>query len=275
MSIAKRRGLRLAGLLCSALLLGGMPACGGSSGSPSSGDGGSGGPTRTAQQITQDILNGCAQSSVAELTDLLTVIAQVPGGGVGAPSGRVTGTRLLPAPGIDWAIDLDADATDDGTGTSSFPNPSPALLALFGQVIGGTITPEAALQQLPDGTVVETTFSITQAFTSTGTVTTTIVNPGGGVPATPGNTSGQVTTTQPGCVVTYTWQDIDAATLNPGAGAYPVGVFNMDVNSDEGDLTGVLTMDGSSTGTLVATLQPTGEQSTFLVDLDTGQATPA
>ena len=56
-------------------------------------------------------------------------------------------------------------------------------------------------------------------------------------------------------------------------GPYPVADMDMDIVAPTGHVTGVLHMDGTSTALLETYLQPSGFQTDFSLDLDTGTLT--
>ncbi len=245
-------------------------ACGGSSGGGGAPGGGT--PPRDSQTIAADILSGCAAQTLDEWTTLLDALQGIGAdGATQTPAARLDGFVLIPSPGVNWVFDIDGDGTDDGTGQTTFPGAGPTFFLLFAGLAAGTVTNEQFLAQIPDGTVVRTSFDIDQAYMTTGVLTTTLSNPGDGSPAVPATTDGDITFAQQSCEVQYQWLDVALDDLAVPAGQYPSAELSMDVRSDDGDLEGDLTFDGTSEALLATQLLPDGDANDFLIDLTTGE----
>lgn len=255
-------------VLTSALIL---PACGGG--------GSSGGalpePPLNAQQIVQDILTECVQSSVDDVLALQALIeASIAGGGTG-PDATVTGIDLssLSRPGVTFVADVDGDTVADTTGRVSLLNPPLALLLQLSELAAGGGDPEAVLAALPDGTTVEVDFISTTTLTASGLATLRLANPTG-TQAVPDRTSGAITTNDGACDVLYTWQDQAFEQLLPSAGGYPTGEVNFAVDAPAGDVSGTIEFDGTNVAVVSTTLNPYDAHHTFFLDIETGIVTP-
>ena len=255
------------------LAAGFVAGCGGSSG------GGDQAPgvvlPRDTQTIAGDIVSGCATESIGEWRTILSAVQGVGADGTPqTPAARLDGFVLLPSPGVNWIFDIDGDGQDDGTGQTTFPGAGPAFFLLFAQLAAGTISNTEFLSEIPDGTQVRTAFDVDRTFYTTGVVTTTLNNPGDGSPAFPASSDGDVTIARPDCEVRYQWLDIAFDDIVVPAGAYPTAELAMDVRSAEGDLDGVLSMNGTSEALLATQLLPSGESNNFAIDLTTGAVIP-
>ena len=259
-----RRSLSLAAL---PLVL--LAGCGGGGSS----GGGNPAPPANAQQIVQDIVSGCVESSLDQVLALRTVMEAAAAGGQ-TPDFRTTGVDLSnpSQPAVTWAGDLDGDMVDDVAGTSRLGGLSLLqMAALVAQLSAPGADVQSILAGLPSGTTVDSDFVATQSGAqATGDVLIVLVNPTGTQPV-PDTTTGSVVTDDGVCEVTWSWTQLQVADLFQGP--YPVADMDMDIVAPTGHVTGVLHMDGTSTALLETYLQPSGFQTDFSLDLDTGTLT--
>lgn len=259
-------------LLAGAFVLAGflLPACGGGGAGP----GVRPDPPVNAQQLTEDIVSGCLQSSLDQLLTLRAAIE------AGATAGAVPGIRMTGVdlsnptqPAVTWAGDLDGDTIDDASGSVRLGGLSALQVAALAAQLGAPDADVAAvLSTLPTGTTLRNVFTATTpGLTAEGDVLVRLVNATGSQ-ALPDTTTGSVTTTDAACEVTWSWTQLAVAGLV--AGPYPIASMDVVVDSAMGQLTGVLVMDGTSTAALHTELQPSGAPSDFTLDLDTGVLTP-
>lgn len=256
-------------LLLASLLLA-LPSCGGGGGSA----GGPPPPPANAQQIVQDIVTGCVESSLDQVLALRTVLEAAAAGGQ-TPDFRTTGVSLSnpSQPALQWAGDLDGDTIDDVTGTSRLGGLTLIqMAALVAQLSAPGADLQAVLSTLPTGTTVDSDFVATQpGMQAVGDVLIVLANPTGSQPL-PDTTTGSIVTDDGVCEVTWSWTQLTVAALFQGP--YPVADLDMGIVAPTGNVTGVLHMDGTSTALLETRLLPSGFESDFSLDLDTGVLTP-
>lgn len=227
-------------------------------------------PEPTAAEIAQAMIEECLRSSADEFLTLQALFQDLVAGGATGTNPVTFGVPSISSAAIivPFSADLDGDSVVETTGGAGFLQPSVALLALAGQLVLGTIDAQAFLESLPDGTTMNVTFNTTLAFTTTGDVD--VVFTSGPTGSIPSSSSGTITTAQPDCSVTYTWTDVPLAVLASGAGTYPTATvqYTMTTPTQSGD--GSIVFDGTSTATIDMTLRPSGESSSFTLDLDSG-----
>lgn len=248
----------------------GVCACGGGSGPVDD----TSLPGPTAAEIAQGMVEDCLRSSADEFLTLQGLFQELVVGGVGGTTPITFGLPSISSAAISvpYSADLDANGVIETTGGAGFLQPSVALLTLAGQLVLGTIDAQAFMESLPDGTTMNVTFNTTLAFTTTGDVD--VVFTSGPTGSIPSSSSGTITTAQPDCSVTYTWMDVPLANLAAGPGVYPTASvqYTMQTPAQLGD--GTIVFDGTSTATIDMTLRPSGENTTFTLDLETGAVTP-
>jgi hypothetical protein len=245
-------------------------------GAPGCGGGGAAGtlqplPPVNAQQLAQDIVGACVQSSLDEVLALRGVLEAGAAGGV-TPGFRVIGVDLsnVTSPGLTWASDLDGDALDDAQGTLSLGGLNVfQIAALVGQLSAPDADVAAILAGLPTGTTLRNVFTASMGdLQAAGDVVVSLVNPTG-TQALPDRSTGSITTTDALCAVTWSWTNLLLSDLL--AGPYPVATIDLSVDSPMGDLTGVLRLNGTVNAALETYLQPSGVRTDFNLDLDTGE----
>jgi hypothetical protein len=198
---------------------------------------------------------------VARLLELLALLERASEPGATPPAFDITGIDLLTA-SVRFSADLEPDGVVDATGSVAFRDAAGNPTIPF-DPLSPPATVEELLQGLPDGTTVVTTFLVPEEPVTVGTISTVFQ---GGQPDT---ASGTVLVDGVGCDSTFVFEDVPAGPLL--AGAWPVATADLTLAGAEGALDGTVTFDGTSTATIVASIDDS--TFTFLLDLVTGEVT--
>jgi hypothetical protein len=246
-----------------------VTACGGGGGG---GETDVGAPAPAGPSLStrlEDLLASCVLEGVAAFEATMAKFEPVlEGEGAPEPDLEVTGIDLLGA-SVSFALDADADAVADVTGTMRFldaagaptwPFAPTTLLAL----LAGTADLPALLATLPDGTTVGLDYALVGAVVPvTGALETTFAD---GLPTT---ATGDARFPGAACQVGLAFADLPATLLYDPA---PAGVFDLHGTTAEGALEGTLTLHGDGTATFDLLLDGT-EHGVWDYDLATGALT--
>jgi hypothetical protein len=236
--------------------------------------GGGGGGSSTSDLTTQELLQQCLASDLADLSTLIaTVQGLLDSDGTGPqPQFDLIGAVLTGV--LPWTVDLDGDQANDLSGSIFLTDANgditlPAsLIALLGG--GGTLDLDAILALLPDGTNVNLTFAfdemdLVEGASGDGDFSVEVE---GGAPT---GVSGGGTFASGECDFTFDFDGLSPEILE--GGGFGTGSVGFDLGVGRDSVGGTIVLDGTNIARVTAT-RDGGAPETFLVDLTTGAVTP-
>jgi hypothetical protein len=246
-----------------AILLGiSLAACGGGGGSSSQ------------QLSTQQLLEQCLATDLADLSTLLTTLQGLldqDGTGLQPQFNLVEGLLTGKVP---WTLDLDGDAAPDLSGevfltdvNGAVTFPPPTLVQVL--TGGGAIDLDTVLAALPDGTKLNLTYLFADL---------TLLHGASGSGSLGAEVQGQAVSDVSGSG-TFTGDcefDFDLDGLSPdvlGGGGLGQGSLSFGIGSGKSTATGSIVLDGTNTARITAS-RPGQPVENFVIDLATGVVQP-
>jgi hypothetical protein len=225
-------------------------------------------PPLFVEQSIEMCLVGAAEETLALVAALEPLVNPEPGGGGPTPTVTLESTNPITNT-LFLSIDLEPDGTTDVNATLQFTNGSggPALSAVaFTNLATSTQgDPAAFLAGLPAGTHAVLAYSLGGPPPISGVLDFTLDA------GTITSASGSSTVMLPDCDATVSFEDVTPEDVFP-EGSTPVLETQFLLDTDFGPITGTLTFDGTTTAHVTALYF--GVVYEFLLDLETGDATP-